>query len=44
MEMAEKLEIENVARIRKQDLIFAILKAHGLERVKIFMAMASWRF
>ncbi len=29
VELAEKLELENLARARKQDIIFAILKAHA---------------
>ena len=27
--LAESMGLENVARLRKQDIIFAILKAHG---------------
>jgi len=35
-ELAEDLEVENAAGMRKQDLLFAILKAHTEQRGKIF--------
>ena len=39
MNIAQQLGIERVSNMRKQDMIFAILKAHA-KKVKIFMAMA----
>src|SRR5476649_501334 len=34
--LAESLEIENIARIRKQDIIFSILKAHAKKGEDIY--------
>src|SRR5260370_18434243 len=36
MAMAEELNLENVARSRKQDMIFAILKAHARNGENIY--------
>ncbi len=36
VELAQKLKIENMARARKQDIIFAILKAHAKKGEDIF--------
>ena len=38
-ELAQSMNIEGVARSRKQDLIFAILKAHA-KKVRISTVMA----
>ena len=43
IEIAESLGLENVARSRKQDLIFAILK-NRQKPVTIFMATVFWKF
>ena len=43
LEIAESMNLENLARSRKQDVIFRSLKR--MRRVvKTFMAMVSWRF
>ena len=36
MELAKELGVENIARLRKQDMIFAILKAHAYNNKDIF--------
>jgi transcription termination factor Rho len=36
LEIAEEIGVENVARSRKQDIIFAILKAHAKSGESIF--------
>jgi transcription termination factor Rho len=37
--IADNLKVENVGRLKKQELLFAILK-NKLKTAKIFMAMA----
>ncbi|MDN5862288.1 MAG: transcription termination factor Rho [Salinisphaera sp.] len=36
MELAQELELENISRTRKQDLIFAMLKAHARRGERIY--------
>jgi len=43
IEIAESLGLENVARSRKQDLIFAILK-NRQKPVMIFLVTVFWKF
>ena len=43
VEMAATNGIENANRIRKQELIFALLKNHGQEEAKASTAMACWK-
>ena len=43
VEMAITDEIENASRMRKQDLIFAILK-HKAKRVKVFLVTVHLRY
>ena len=43
LEMAEQMGIENMARSRKQDVIFALLKKHAKSGEEISVT-ACWRF
>ena len=36
VELAESMGLENMARLRKQDIIFAILKSHAKNGEEIF--------
>lgn len=43
MQIAQEMNLEYVSRTRKQDIIFAVLKAHA-KKAKIFLAMVFLKF
>ncbi len=43
VKLGESLGLENLARLRKQDIIFAILKAHAKSGEDL-LAMGFWKF